>query len=57
MKLPRRRVDELVTAGAGHNVDPRHDRLMRAWFELAPGGALDWQAVASQARCFVAGKR
>ena len=35
VKLPRDRVDELVTGGAGARFDPGHGRQMREWLSLA----------------------
>jgi hypothetical protein len=35
VKLPRDRVDALVTAGTGDRFDPGHGRLMREWISLA----------------------
>jgi hypothetical protein len=53
VKLPRRRVDELVAAGDGDRFDPGHGRLMREWLALGPGSSLDWVGLASEAMEFV----
>lgn len=54
VKLPRRRVDALVAAGAGDRFDPRHDgRLMKEWLAVAPGSTEDWLSLAREAMRFV----
>jgi hypothetical protein len=35
LKLPLKRVDELVARGAGQRFDPGHGRLMKQWLSLA----------------------
>lgn len=58
LKLPRQRVDALVTAGDGERFDPRHDgRLMKEWFVLAPTSHIEWLLLACEAREFVAATR
>ena len=39
VKLPKERVDELVSAGKGDRFDPGHVRLMKEWVAVGPGGA------------------
>ena len=57
LKLPRRRVDALVTSGDGERYDPRRDgRRMQEWLVLAPTSALDWLPLAREALAFVGGK-
>lgn len=51
-KLPKSRVDQLVTAGAGKRFDPGHGRLMKEWF-VAGTGAPDWLELAKEAYDFV----
>jgi hypothetical protein len=53
-KLPKQRVDELVSAGQGEHFDPGHGRLMRQWVAVEPGQA-DWVDLAREARRFVSG--
>jgi len=54
VKLPRRRVDALVSSEQGERFDPRHDgRLMREWLVLAPSSDLDWLTLATEAVQFV----
>jgi len=56
VKLPRRRVDAIVTGGGGERFDPRRDgRLMREWLVLAPASQLDWLALAREALAFTRG--
>lgn len=53
VKLPRRRVDELVASGDGDRYDPGHGRLMKEWLALRPDSALDWESLATEALAFV----
>jgi len=53
VKLPRRRVDELIAAGEGDRYDPGHGRLMKEWLALAPGSSQDWVRLAGEALDFV----
>ena len=43
MKLPRARVDELVTAGLGHNFTAGHGKATKEWleFDTIPDNVLD----------------
>jgi hypothetical protein len=52
VKLPKKRVDELVDAGKGKRFDPGHGRLMKEWF-AAGKGATDWLELAKEAHEFV----
>lgn len=53
VKLPRRRVDELVSSGDGDRFDPGHGRLMKEWLALRAGSSLDWLSLAREAMAFV----
>ncbi|MGH3001645.1 MAG: hypothetical protein ACRDM1_03075 [Gaiellaceae bacterium] len=55
VKLPRQRVDELISSNAGSRFDPGHGRLMKEWvtIDAAEGGS--WSALADEARRFVGG--
>ena len=55
VKLPPRRVDELIAAGAGHRFDPGHGRLMKGWLALRPGASEGWTRLANEALAFVRG--
>ena len=47
-KLPRERVNKLVSNGDGERFDPGHGRLMKEWF-VATAPDLDWAALAEEA--------
>jgi len=52
VKLPRARVDELVSARAGERFDPGHGRVMKEWLVVdAPSET--WIALAREAHAFV----
>jgi hypothetical protein len=51
-KLPKPRVDELVSRGLGKNFDPGHGRLMKEWIAMSKGQA-EWIALAQEACEFV----
>jgi hypothetical protein len=51
-KLPKDRVDALVSAGAGKRFDPGHGRLMKEWF-VAGDAAPNWVELAKEAYDFV----
>jgi hypothetical protein len=54
-KLPRERVDELVSAGEGEHFDPGHGRLMKEWVAVDPGTA-DLVDLARAAHRFARGR-
>jgi hypothetical protein len=49
VKLPRRRVDELVADGTGTRFDPGTGTPMREWFVLADHSRLPWLGLAKEA--------
>lgn len=55
VKLPRKRVDELVAAGDGARYDAGKGRPMKEWLAVAPTSSIDWAALASEALAFVGG--
>jgi hypothetical protein len=57
VKLPRRRVDELIAAGEGERFDPGHGRLMKEWLAVAPASADRWLPLAREALRFVGSRR
>ena len=57
VKLPRQRVDALITSGDGERFDPGHGRLMKEWLTLATTSELEWLPLAREAMEFVASKR
>jgi hypothetical protein len=57
VKLPARRVEELVAAREGERFDPRGDgRTMKEWLSLDPSSGRDWQQLAEEALEFVSAK-
>jgi hypothetical protein len=52
LKLPRRRVDELVADGHGERFDANKGTPMKEWFSLAPDSVLPWPALAQEALDF-----
>ncbi|MDB4957100.1 MAG: TfoX/Sxy family protein [Myxococcales bacterium] len=55
-KLPKARVDQLVSERAGVRFDPRKNgRVMKEWF--VAGAGCDWLALAREAHRFVEGDR
>jgi hypothetical protein len=56
VKLPKRRVEELVAAGHGERFDPGHGRLMKEWAVVALGPE-HWAGLAKEARHFVSGAK
>lgn len=58
VKLPRSRVDELVTSGDGERFDPRKNgHLMKEWLVLEPTSQIEWLALAREALEFVSAQR
>ena len=50
LKLPRTRVEALVSSGDGVQFDPRHDgRLMKEWLVLNPTSKKSWLELAKEA--------
>lgn len=52
VKLPKQRVDELVSSGAAERFDPGHGRLMKEWATIL-GDRPNWPGVASEALAYV----
>ena len=53
LKLPRDRVDELITSGEGTHFDAGKGRPMREWFVLSPTSSKRWLPLAEEAMSFV----
>lgn len=51
-KLPKERVDQLVSDGKGRRFDPGHGRLMKEWVVVGAGKA-NWVELAKEAYDFV----
>jgi hypothetical protein len=49
LKLPARRVDELIEAGEGVRFDANKGTPMKEWFSLDPGSGRAWLPLASEA--------
>jgi hypothetical protein len=56
VKLPRARVDALVSAGEGIRFDANKGTPMREWLSLDPVSRVDWETLAGEALDF-AGRR
>jgi hypothetical protein len=52
VKLPKARVDALVTAGQGERFDANKGTPMKEWFSLDPASGLVWLALAREALDF-----
>jgi len=55
VKLPRKRVDELVSSGDGLAFDGGKGRPMKEWLVIPPTSSLDWTSVTEEALAFVGG--
>ena len=53
VKLPRKRVDELVATGQGKCFDAGKGRPMREWFVLSPTSRRPWLPLTQEAFDFV----
>jgi hypothetical protein len=51
-KIPKHRVDELVSAGLGDRFDPGHGKVMKEWISI-PAGKANWIELAREAHRFV----
>ncbi len=52
VKLPKQKVDQIVSGGNGRRFDPGHGRLMKEWVVVAMRRA-NWVALAKEAYQFV----
>jgi hypothetical protein len=57
LKLPRKRVDELVATGDGDRFEPGPGRVMKEWLSLDPTSTLPWLPLALEAMEFVGSGR
>jgi hypothetical protein len=53
VKLPRKRVDSLVSSGDGARFDANKGTPMKEWFKMDPASDLEWESVAREAMAFV----
>jgi TfoX/Sxy family transcriptional regulator of competence genes len=49
VKLPRKRVDELVAEGSGERFDANRGKPMKEWFALDDEADLNWSTLAKEA--------
>lgn len=56
VKLPKFRVDELVSAGDGDRFDANKGTPMKEWLSLGPSSPLDWSTLSQEALQFVSHK-
>lgn len=54
VKLPKERVDDLVSSGSGEYFDPGHGKLMKEWVAIS-GPKPSWTDLAREACRFVKG--
>ena len=58
VKLPKPRVEALISSGDGERFDPRHDgRLMKEWVSIEPTSEEEWLNLSREAMEFVASQR
>ena len=57
VKLPRERVDALVASGDAEPFEAGRGRPMKEWAAVKDTAAVDWEALAVDAREFVSGGR
>jgi hypothetical protein len=53
VKLPKARVDELVTSGSAHRFDAGKGRPMKEWATVPASAARRWRGLVEEARTFV----
>ena len=53
LKLPGKRVEELVESGDGERFDAGKGKPMREWLALSPTSGKSWMALAREAMAFV----
>jgi hypothetical protein len=53
VKLPRKRVDELVADGSGERFDGNKGKPMKEWFVLDADADVNWSTLAKEALDFV----
>ena len=57
VKLPAKRVDQLVNEGAGRRFDPGHGRIQREWLDVDSNDFDTWMILAAESEAFVAKRR
>ena len=56
LKLPQRRVAELIGSGGGDSYDAGKGRPLKEWVSLDPERQEDWLELATEALAFVSSK-
>src|ERR687891_190380 len=56
VKLPRKRVDDLVEAGSGERFDAGRGRIQKEWLSVNSQADGEWLALATEAERFVGGR-
>ena len=56
VKLPARRVEELVAEAVGERFDPGHGRIQKEWLSVRGDDTGEWHALATEAEAFVASR-
>ena len=56
VKLPAKRVDELIDQGAGERFDPGHGKPQKEWLTVQSDSTDDWLALATESEAFVSGR-
>ena len=56
VKLPRERVELLISSGQGERFDPGHGRLMKEWVAVPASAGEEWLTLAEAARDVVGSK-
>lgn len=54
VKLPRERVEALISSKDGEHFDPGHGKLSKEWLAVKSGSKTDWLELAREAKGFVA---
>jgi len=56
VKLPQKRVEQLVADGAGERCDPGHGRVQKEWLSVSSSEYDDWLSLASESEAYVGRK-
>ena len=56
VKLPRKRVDELIDTGVGERFDPGHGRVQKEWLSVLSQEPGEWLSLATESEEFVSGR-
>lgn len=53
VRLPQERINQLVTDGAGHRLEPTRGRPLKEWLAIRSDSLAEWHALAREALVFV----